>query len=90
MSARVELIRGLHNLRSRHHGSVVTIGNYDGVHLGHRAMLAALRRQAGEHGQAPTVVTFEPNPREYLAPERAPARLMRLREKLSALARQGV
>jgi riboflavin kinase/FMN adenylyltransferase len=90
MSARVELIRGLHNLRSRHHGSVVTIGNYDGVHLGHRAMLAALRRQAVEHGQATTVVTFEPNPREYLAPDSAPARLMRLREKLAALGRQGV
>ncbi len=90
MSARIQLIRGLHNLRSAHHGSVVTIGNYDGVHLGHRHMLAALRRQAAMHGQPATVITFEPNPREYFAPESAPARLMRLREKLDALGRQGV
>lgn len=90
MSAKVELVRGLYNLRPRHRGSVVTIGNYDGVHLGHRQMLAALRRQAATHRLPATVITFEPNPREYFAPEQAPARLMRLREKLAALGGQGV
>ena len=42
----MELVRGLHNLRPRHHGCVATIGNYDGVHLGHQHMLATLKRCA--------------------------------------------
>ena len=86
----MELVRGLHNLRPRHHGCVATIGNYDGVHRGHQHMLAALRRRALELGLPATVVTFEPTPREYFEGETAPARLTRLREKLQALARYDV
>ncbi len=86
----MELVRGLHNLRPRHHGCVTTIGNYDGVHRGHQHMLAALRRCALELGLPATVVTFEPTPREYFEGAEAPARLTRLREKLQALARYDV
>ncbi len=86
----MELIRGLHNLRARHRGSVITIGNYDGVHRGHQVMLAAVRAQSQQLGVPATVVTFEPMPREYFLGDAAPSRLMRLREKLDALAIYGV
>jgi riboflavin kinase/FMN adenylyltransferase len=86
----VELVRGLHNLRPRHRGCVATIGNYDGVHRGHQHMLAAVRRKADELGLPATVVTFEPTPREYFEGSAAPARLMRLREKLDALSLYGI
>lgn len=85
----MELIRGLHNLRPEHRGSAVTIGTFDGVHLGHQAMLGRLCSQARELGIATTVITFEPTPREYLDPANAPARLTRLREKLPLLQRAG-
>ncbi|WP_027349357.1 bifunctional riboflavin kinase/FAD synthetase [Halotalea alkalilenta] len=86
----MELIRGLHNLRQRHRGCVATIGNFDGVHRGHRAILDQLRRHANGEGLALTVVLFEPQPREYFAGTQAPPRLTRLREKLRLLAEQGV
>jgi len=86
----VELIRGLHNLRPEHRGSVVTIGNYDGVHRGHQHMLEAVCAKAREFGLPATVVTFEPTPREFFEGPAAPARLMRLREKLEALEFYGI
>ena len=86
----MELVRGLANLRDPHHGSVVTIGNYDGVHRGHQHMLATVTARARELGMPATVVTFEPTPREYFEGDSAPARLMRLREKLEALPLYGV
>jgi riboflavin kinase / FMN adenylyltransferase len=86
----MELVRGLHNLRERHRGGVVTIGNYDGVHRGHQQMLATVRQRACELGVPATVVTFEPTPREYFEGAAAPARLMRLREKVEALPLYGV
>ncbi len=86
----MELVRGLHNLRPRHRGCVLTIGNYDGVHRGHQHMIGAVRSGAHEFGVPATVLTFEPTPREYFQGPRAPARLTRLREKLEALAGYGV
>jgi riboflavin kinase/FMN adenylyltransferase len=86
----MDLVRGMHNLRERHRGSVVTIGNYDGVHRGHQHMIAALRARATELGVPAVVVTLEPTPREFFAGDAAPARLTRLREKLDALALYGV
>ncbi len=86
----MELVRGLHNLRERHRGSVVTIGNYDGVHRGHQELLAVARARADELGLPATVVTFEPTPREYFEGAAAPSRLMRLREKIEALSLYGV
>ena len=86
----MELVRGLHNLRDRHRGSVVTIGNYDGVHRGHQHMLEAVREHAQRLAVPATVVTFEPTPREYFEGDAAPSRLMRLREKIEALPLYGV
>lgn len=81
----MELIRGIHNIQSHHHGCVLTIGNFDGVHLGHQAVL----KQVAEHSKAlnlPSVVmTFEPQPLERFAKDKAPARLTRLRDKVVQL-----
>jgi len=70
--------------------TVLTIGNFDGVHCGHRALLAELRAKARELSLPATVLTFEPHPRELFAPEQAPARLASLRDKLELLAECGV
>jgi riboflavin kinase/FMN adenylyltransferase len=86
----MQLVRGLHNLRPQHRGCVATIGNFDGVHRGHQAILARLRERALELGVPSCVVIFEPQPREYFAPDTAPARLTRLRDKLALLAEEGV
>lgn len=84
------LIRGMHNLRAKHRGCVATIGNFDGVHLGHRAVFGALRARAEQYGLPTTVITFEPQPLEFFRPDQAPARLTRLREKVAALAAAGI
>ncbi len=86
----MELIRGLHNLRERHRGCVATIGNFDGVHLGHQAVLGQLAEKADSLGLPSTVITFEPLPHEYFLGEKAPARLTRFREKVQALRRFSV
>lgn len=86
----MELIRGLHNLRARHHGCVATIGAFDGVHKGHQAVLAKMLTKAKELGVPSIVIVFEPLPREYFAPVQSPARLMNFREKFTALSNLGV
>jgi riboflavin kinase/FMN adenylyltransferase len=63
----------------------LTIGNFDGVHLGHRAMIARLSEVARPRGLPGAVMTFEPQPQEFFAPDQAPARLTSLREKLELL-----
>jgi len=68
----------------------LTIGNFDGVHLGHRAMLDELARAARRLNVPACVMIFEPQPREFFAPDKAPARLTSLREKLSWLEAAGV
>jgi riboflavin kinase/FMN adenylyltransferase len=70
--------------------SVLTIGNFDGVHRGHQALLQMLVDAARSQGVPATVMTFEPHPREYFSPADAPARLASLREKLLLLAANGV
>jgi len=70
--------------------AALTIGNFDGVHLGHQAMLAELKRAAGRLDMPACVLTFEPHPREFFAPDKAPTRLTSLREKLELLAQYGV
>jgi len=86
----MELIRGYHNLRPRHRGCVATIGNFDGVHLGHQTVLGQLSEKAAELGVPSVVISFEPYPMEFFAPDKAPARLTRLREKIRALTRYAV
>jgi riboflavin kinase/FMN adenylyltransferase len=70
--------------------TVLTIGNFDGVHRGHQALLARLVAQARKLGLPAAVMSFEPHPREYFAPDTAPARLTSLREKLALIAAAGV
>lgn len=72
------------------HSTALTIGNFDGVHLGHQALLVRLRQIADNLGLPAAVLTFEPHPREYFSPDSAPARLTSLREKLVLLQRCGV
>ncbi|MCK2127289.1 bifunctional riboflavin kinase/FAD synthetase [Thauera aromatica] len=70
--------------------TVLTIGNFDGLHLGHQALLALLTEKARALGLPAVVLTFEPHPREYFSPADAPARLASLREKLLLLGAAGV
>jgi len=86
----MELVRGFQGLKPRHRGSVATIGNFDGVHLGHQAVLKDLVKQARATGSAPTVILFEPMPQEYFAAGRPPARLTRFAEKWPLLEAAGV
>ena len=86
----MELIRGLHNLRPRHRGCVATIGAFDGVHHGHRKVLNQLIDKGRELGLPTVVVVFEPLPREYFAPNKAPARLMSFGEKFQAFRELGI
>jgi len=69
---------------------VLTIGNFDGVHLGHQAMLAQVREIAHTQNLGAAVMIFEPQPREFFAPAKAPARLTNLAEKQALLAEYGV
>lgn len=86
----MELVRGLQNLKPAHRGCVLTIGNYDGVHLGHQQMIGALQRRAAGFGAPGTVLVFEPSSKEFIDPEGAPPRLTRWREKYLQLASLGV
>ena len=86
----MQIIRNIQNLKPSHHGCVATIGNFDGVHLGHQAVLGQLAEKADELCLPLTVVTFEPQPQEVFRPEKAPPRLTRFREKVQALRRYAV
>ncbi|MFN3494593.1 MAG: bifunctional riboflavin kinase/FAD synthetase [Hydrogenophaga sp.] len=96
----MKIIRGLWNLLHSDsarvaQGRALTIGNFDGVHRGHQAMLALLNSEARHRHVPSCVMTFEPHPRDYFAalhqkPELAPARIATLRDKLQELARCGV
>jgi riboflavin kinase/FMN adenylyltransferase len=69
---------------------VLTVGNFDGIHRGHQAMLGRLVEEAKKRGLASCVLTFEPHPREFFSPQAAPTRLTSLREKCELLAARGV
>ena len=86
----MRLLRGLHNIPADFRGCVATIGNFDGLHLGHQGILQALKAAAAEQGVPTLVMLFEPQPKEFFAPQAAPARLANLREKLQDLATHGV
>ena len=86
----MELVRGLQNISKAARGCVLTVGNYDGVHLGHQQMIGALKRRALELNAPATVLVFEPSSKEFIDPDSAPPRLTRWREKFNVLARLGV
>ncbi len=88
----MKLVRGLRSLISQNKtlsfsdvGCVATIGNFDGVHLGHKVIIEQVKDKARAFGVPSVVVVFEPQPQEYFRKTDAPARLMRFREKLVAL-----
>ena len=90
----MRVFHGLHH-RDIAPACALTIGNFDGVHRGHQAMLALLTNEARHRGVASTVLSFEPHPRDFFAaklakPELAPARIATLRDKLAELERCGV
>ncbi|VFP87590.1 bifunctional riboflavin kinase/FAD synthetase [Candidatus Erwinia haradaeae] len=86
----MRLIRGIHNLRARDRGCALTIGNFDGVHRGHQALLAQLCRKGRECNVPVMVMLFEPHPLERFSLGSAPPRLTRLHEKLCYLKNFGV
>ncbi len=83
----MRITHGFNSLGTPH---AVTIGNFDGLHLGHQAMLARLQDVARARGLPSCVLSFEPHPREFFAPDQAPARLSSLREKAECLQRLGI
>ena len=86
----MKLIRGLYNLERPLPGSAVTIGNFDGVHRGHQRVIAQLERVATAAGLPTVAIIFEPQPIEFFAPDRAPKRLSRFREKIAFLKAQQI
>jgi riboflavin kinase/FMN adenylyltransferase len=86
----MEVIRGIYNIRERHRGCVVTIGNFDGIHLGHQALLAQLKARGKQLGVPTLVIIFEPQPMEFLLKDNNVPRLMRFREKIEGLKEQGI
>ncbi|MCL1074029.1 bifunctional riboflavin kinase/FAD synthetase [Shewanella dokdonensis] len=86
----MELIRGIHNIQTRHRGCVLTIGNFDGVHRGHAEVITNLVKKARQLGLPATLMTFEPQPQELFAGQNAPARISLLRDKIALLSELGV
>ena len=84
----MKILRGLYSPDSQ--PVALTIGNFDGVHLGHQALLSELRAAGQARGLQTAVVIFEPHPRELFTPQQAPARLTSLREKLEFFATLGI
>lgn len=86
----MQVVRGLHNLQAAHRGCVLTIGNFDGLHLGHQAVIETLCERAKQLNLPSVLMTFEPTPREFFCPDEAPPRLSRLRETLEDAAQLGL
>ncbi len=85
-----EFIPGLEGIKPCHKGCIATIGSFDGVHKGHQQLLRQVLQRAASLGLPSVVIVFEPQPYEYFSKEKAPARLMRLREKVLALHELGI
>ena len=84
----MKILRGLYSPDTQ--PVALTIGNFDGVHLGHQALLGELRAAAQARGLQTAVVIFEPHPREFFSPQQAPTRLTSLREKLELFDSLGI
>jgi riboflavin kinase/FMN adenylyltransferase len=77
----MELIRGPSNVRARHRGAIITLGSFDGLHLGHQALIRAARERGDRERRPVILLSFEPLPREYLQSADPPARLTNFRER---------
>jgi riboflavin kinase/FMN adenylyltransferase len=78
----MEFIRGIHNIKPHHQGCIATIGNFDGVHLGHQTILQQITRQSQKTKSRSCVIIFEPQPKEFFLKDQAPKRICDLRQKL--------
>lgn len=85
-----DLIRDFYNIKAKHLGCVITIGNFDGVHVGHKSLIEKLKKLSATLDTTSLVMTFEPQPLEYFNPDSCVPRLTRLREKFHHLAKTGV
>ena len=83
----MEYVRGLQGLEEKHRGAAITVGSFDGIHLGHGGLIASTCGIAKQLGKPAMMLTFEPLPREYLAPQDPPARLTDFRERWRVLDR---
>lgn len=86
----MELVRGLVNITEQHKHCVLTIGNFDGVHIGHQYVLEKLKQVASEHKVPAAVMLFEPQPQEVFLQNKAAARVLTFREKYQKLKKMGV
>ncbi|SVD69167.1 uncharacterized protein METZ01_LOCUS422021, partial [marine metagenome] len=86
----MEVIRGLINVKEQHKGAVITVGNFDGVHTGHRTILLEMKGKAAELKTKTMLICFEPQPREFFDYYNAPARLTRFKEKVELLRELGI
>ncbi|MCG2722706.1 MAG: bifunctional riboflavin kinase/FAD synthetase [Thermodesulfovibrionales bacterium] len=86
----MEIIRGLGNLNKSYPNTVLTIGNFDGVHLGHQKILSMVMKEARARKGTPIVMTFDPHPMKVLAPERDVRLLITFEEKVLLMKRAGV
>lgn len=86
----MKVLRSLERARGLVRRSIVTIGNFDGVHRGHQVILGRVRREADAHGSSAVVLTFDPHPISIVRPEAAPLAVMTLRDRLAALEAEGV
>ncbi|MFT5592328.1 MAG: riboflavin kinase/FMN adenylyltransferase [Oceanicoccus sp.] len=86
----MQFFRALHNIQTFEQGCVLTIGNFDGVHLGHQRVLNKLKATAQNLGLPAVVMVFEPQPKEWFDAQTAPARLSTLAEKTQLLEAQGI
>ncbi|MBF0135291.1 MAG: riboflavin biosynthesis protein RibF [Magnetococcales bacterium] len=86
----MQIMRGIQNLPEDFRGAVVTIGNFDGVHLGHHAVFLTLRELARHHDAKAVAITFEPHPKRLLFPAGAPPRITGLRGKARRMGQHGV
>ena len=87
---KLQLIRGLNNCRQQHQNGAITIGNFDGVHLGHQAILRYVVKRADDLGTAAATMTFDPHPVKLLRPKKAPRLLSNLDQRLELIERTGV
>lgn len=78
----MKLVRGIYNIRKQHKGCILTIGNFDSVHLGHQKLLHCLKNKSKKYKLKSMVMVFEPQPLEYFLKLKSPARLSRLRDKI--------
>ena len=81
----MEFVRGEHNITSRHYGCVASVGNYDGIHIGHQQVIHSLVARGRKMQLPVTIISFEPHPLEFFVPDAAPSRLMSVRDKIEVL-----